>query len=551
MNDELQRCPNCGAYVMSGDDICPRCDAHLRQDAPRRPATPDLDDPDKTDVFVLPKAPQAAAIYAAADPAGDDLKATDIFEVPADTAGDATSPDAVTAGDAATSPAADRDIIADDAPTLPPDTPALTDVYPAAEVDAEPELEPAADQAPAGLPVLDVTDMPTMQMNDLRESPENLLDDDAPTPLAEETALPDVYPAAPALALEAELEPEPVDLTSDPPLTDVFPAASAAKVDAEPEPEPDDLASTQPGTGRVAEAKPPILNAETMPTMQMGDLRAEASAEDAMHVTVPSPGTPSSTSTPYVIPPAPYTPPPMPTPAPPAFITPPPVPYAAHAGHYAPQQPAAGIDPALAYVQQRVQAYRQGGYRVETHGQYEASLRYGKRLSVGTLILALVTLIGALWYLVILAVSGFTADTVYVVLENDGRVYEDGPGAAHIRRQRSRGGRRWSAFGLVIFFISLLLAIPLGLVAGVVLTQDRYQAALREAYPAVTLFEEQFSAADAYPDDVALVKDGAVVFSIAAVLTLIGLWGGLTLFVIGTVHASAYRVHVPPLPGWA
>ena len=83
------------------------------------------------------------------------------------------------------------------------------------------------------------------------------------------------------------------------------------------------------------------------------------------------------------------------------------------------------------------------------------------------------------------------------------------------------------------------------------LTRGRYQAALREADPAGTLFEERFSDAQADPDDVKLAETGAVVYAILAVVAVLGVWGGATLFVIGTVHAGAYRVAVPPLPGYA
>jgi uncharacterized membrane protein (DUF2068 family) len=98
--------------------------------------------------------------------------------------------------------------------------------------------------------------------------------------------------------------------------------------------------------------------------------------------------------------------------------------------------------------------------------------------------------------------------------------------------------------------ICLVLVIGLGAVAGIVLRNERYQAALREAYPAVTLFEEHFSATQADPADVNLAKDGAVAYAIIAGIAGVGLWGGMTLWVIGTIHAKTYRVHVPPLPGW-
>ncbi|MBN1565831.1 MAG: hypothetical protein JXA10_18455 [Anaerolineae bacterium] len=233
---------------------------------------------------------------------------------------------------------------------------------------------------------------------------------------------------------------------------------------------------------------------------------------------------------------APYTPPP------PVHILPP--------TYTPPVYTPAAVPPTIAFLQQRVDEYRRGGYRLRAHRPDEAVLSYGKNLGVGGWVLALLSIIGALWYLMLLALSGFQRDSVYIVLESDGYVYEDGPGAAHVRRQRTRVGRRWAAFGVVILVVSLLLTIGLGIVGGIVLTQERYQAALREAYPAVTLFEEQFSATKAAPDDVQLAKDGAVVFAILGGIALVGLWGGATLVVIGSIHAGAYQVRVPALPGW-
>ncbi len=246
----------------------------------------------------------------------------------------------------------------------------------------------------------------------------------------------------------------------------------------------------------------------------------------------------------YLVPPAPYTPPPpvQAAPPPPQIAPPGYAPY----GYGAPQ-----AAPPQAAFHQRVQAYVQGGYRVQSHRAYDAALVCGKSLGVAGWLLALISVVGALWYLLILLLSGLRSDTVYITLESDGYVYEEGPGAAHVRRQRARTGQRWGAFGVIVFFVSLLLALVLGVVASIVLTQDRYQAALREAYPAVTLFEERFSSTPADPEDVALAKDAAVAFSILAGIAAVGLWGGATLFVIGTIHARAYRTPVPPLPGYA
>lgn len=226
----------------------------------------------------------------------------------------------------------------------------------------------------------------------------------------------------------------------------------------------------------------------------------------------------------YIVPPAPYTPPPA------VYGLP------ASAGHV--------------YLQQRVADYALGGYRVHSHAPTQAMLSCGKNLGVGGWMLALITGIGFAWYLLTLALSGFATDRVYITLEADGRVYEDGPGAAHIRRARARTGRRWALFGGAVLVLSLLLVLVLGVVAWVYLSDDGHQAALREAYPAITLFEERFSAVEPDPDDVSLARDGFIAWAVLLGIAAVGVWGGATLTVIGTVHHGAYRVPVPPLPGW-
>ncbi len=230
-------------------------------------------------------------------------------------------------------------------------------------------------------------------------------------------------------------------------------------------------------------------------------------------------------------------------PPPPAFIAPP-------APVYSPPPMAAPLAPGLAYLQQRVNDYLRGGYRLHQRTATAAVLSRGKALGAGGWLLALLTGIGLAWYLLLLLFSGLRADRVYITLEGDGLVYEDGPGAAHVRRGRARAGRRWALFGAVVFALSLLLALMLGAVAAVYLRSDTNQAALREAYPAITLFEERFSAVEAQPDDVALARDGFVAWVILAGVAVVGMWGGATLFVVGTIHHGAFRVSVPPLPGW-
>ena len=233
-----------------------------------------------------------------------------------------------------------------------------------------------------------------------------------------------------------------------------------------------------------------------------------------------------------ILPPPPFIAPPVPAYTPPRLE--PPHPFA----------------PGLAYLQQRANAYLRGGYRLHQRTETVAVLSRGKSLGVGGWILALLTGIGLAWYMLLLIFSGLRADRVFITLENDGLVYEDGSGAAHVRRARARAGRRWALFGAAVFALSLLLALMLGAVAVVYLRTETNQAALREAYPAITLFEERFSAVQADPDDVALARDGFVAWVILAGVAVVGLWGGATLFVVGTIHHSAYRVSVPPLPGW-
>jgi len=250
----------------------------------------------------------------------------------------------------------------------------------------------------------------------------------------------------------------------------------------------------------------------------------------------------------YIIPPAPYTPPPVPVPIP--MPAPPPM-MAAPVPLMPPPQYGPRPMSGTAYLQQRGQAYQRAGYQIEVSAPYEAALRRGKPLSFQAWMLALVSIIGFVWYVLIQMMSGFGKDHVYVTLEPDGRVYEDGPGAAHIRRQRSRTGRRWSIFGFVLLSVSLIVLLILAGIGAAALSQDRFQYALRKAYPAVSLFEDRLRSGEASDADIELMKNGAVVFSIVGGIGLLGLWGGATLFVVGAVHASAYRSKVPPLPGYA
>lgn len=305
--------------------------------------------------------------------------------------------------------------------------------------------------------------------------------------------------------------------------TDLAPA-EVPPVDAPSEEDPEGTA-THLETGIVV----PVIDESELPT---------ADYRPGEKVIRPAPAAAPTTFNlpPILIPPAPPTPVRAPIPDP-AWITPPPAPLPAYR--------AAAPD----RLGQRVQVYQRGGYRLHSRTAHAATLSRGKTMGMIGWLLAFISIIGALWYLLLAALGGFRADRVYITREADGSLYEDGAGAAHVRQQRARVGQRWAIFGGLIFAACLLLAILLGIAGGIVTAQDRYQAALRDAYPAVTLFEERFSQAEADPDDVALVKDGAVAYAILAGIAGVGLWGGATLFVIGTIHAGAYRVTVPPLPG--
>jgi len=433
VSQELQQCPHCGAYVLSGDAICPRCGHSLE------PAVPDE--------------------RAAPDP-----------------------------------------------PTV---------IFPAPQEDNSPDPQTAIFRAPEG-----------------EESPA------ADTIAAEGSASP-----AGGEPLDAALAPEPEEARPQPP--EVLPgpaeeALAAREDDSDDVPAPDFTALFPPEEVE-AEARlpfqdtdhraPEIVRKDT-PTHLAGAVRTvppvEVEAEPLQERTQITPSR-QVVGPGYIVPPAPYTPPPF-TPMPAVYGSPPGSGYV--------------------YLQQRVAEYIQGGYRVHSYTPAQAVLSCGKNLGVGGWVLALITVIGFAWYLLILALSGFAADRVYITLEADGRVYEEGPGAAHIRRGRARAGRRWALFGGAVLALSLLLALVLGAVATTYLRDDAHQAALREAYPAITLFEERFSDVEADPDDVPLARDGLVVWIVLAGIAAVGVWGGATLVVIGTVHHGAYRVPVLPLPGW-
>lgn len=201
------------------------------------------------------------------------------------------------------------------------------------------------------------------------------------------------------------------------------------------------------------------------------------------------------------------------------------------------------------YLEQRMNAYRQGGYDFLSRSPYQITMAYGKPLNLLWWLTAILSGVGLLWYLMIMLFSGFRKDKVYLVLERDGAIYEDGAGAAHTRRRRARIGQRWGMIGVVIFFLSLLWLA--GMVVGGILALDEYRAELEAAYPTVSIFAADPNTpppTNLNPEDVRMAENGLLAFSVLTALAGIGVFSGLLLTIVGYLHGAAYRVNVPPLP---
>ncbi|HLA44524.1 MAG TPA: hypothetical protein VJZ27_13860 [Aggregatilineales bacterium] len=231
---------------------------------------------------------------------------------------------------------------------------------------------------------------------------------------------------------------------------------------------------------------------------------------------------------PGTIPPAPYTPPPL------REATASVMPYSF---------------PSNYYLEQRITAYRQGGYDLVNYTPYQVTMTCGKSIGFFWWLLAMFSGIGLLWYFMILLTSGFSKDRVYLIIERDGTLYEDGTGAAHVRRQRAKVGRRWGFLGVVIFFLALMWFIVMIIAA--VLGVNRYRAELQAAYPSVSLFASGDNpVTEVNPDAISNAESGVLAFSILFGLSLIVIVIGLLLTIVGYLHGSAYDVRVIPLPAY-
>lgn len=202
--------------------------------------------------------------------------------------------------------------------------------------------------------------------------------------------------------------------------------------------------------------------------------------------------------------------------------------------------------PSNYYMEQRLAAYRQGGYQLINYSPYQATLAYGKPIGFFWWILAALSGIGFFWYFIIMMSSGFSKDRVYLIVERDGTLYEDGAGAAHVRRQRSRVGRRWGFLGVIIFFVCLLWFI--GLVTLSVVGINEYRAELSAAYPEVEVFTERDENVSVNADDIATAESAVLAISVLFAISTLGILSGLALIVVGYLHNAAYDVRVLPLP---
>lgn len=221
-------------------------------------------------------------------------------------------------------------------------------------------------------------------------------------------------------------------------------------------------------------------------------------------------------------------------PLPPAPLSPPPV-----------EQSLASMP--LGYsMQQRINAYAQGGYRMQGYFQNEAIMTYGKPLSFGWWIFGSATIFGIFWYFLILLVSGFQRDKVYILLEPDGHVYEDGAGAAHVRQRRAQNARRWGVFGIFMVLISVF-SLFLVIMATAVLT-DRYVDELNAAYPEFGIFDSDVDPERIDTNTVDNIEIAVVAIVILFSLSLSGIIIGATMAFTGYMQASIYQVRVAPLP---
>ncbi|HVO68745.1 MAG TPA: hypothetical protein VMT24_01785, partial [Aggregatilineaceae bacterium] len=356
MSHDVQRCPHCGAYVMGERTICPRCDHPLNE--------PPSDRDSVSDSYLLADESGAAGDQAAPEagsagiPLDDQLVSGEGLEAPAQDRWNAATTQLPQAGPImAGTPnepveAGDEGSIGDLPGSLPDEREDLSaqetgSVGPESGAPVIPEaedgLEPAAEaEAPLGVP-MSTADAAAVSGADQGEGWR------AMEPEADDT--PESAPRAADTARSG------VEEGQGPPQPEGVAVGAPEPVETQPHLEE-----------QLGEPAEPEVDAAELPTARYATDSDEPAPEAGSTIVAGISHRQAGLAHPaYIVPPAPYTPPPVPSPLPPAWITPPPAPAYALPVEYG------YSDPAAAYFQQRVQAYIRGGYRVHVHGPQEAT----------------------------------------------------------------------------------------------------------------------------------------------------------------------------------
>lgn len=511
MSTDLRICPHCGASVSGIADQCPRCDG-LLEPIQTEPLPRSLDD-EEAEVLLMRPGSLASSVISA--PPQDENPPANI---------------------------GDEAIVLPDTDTKPTEQSSAEE-----QLQGEPLEEPVsileasnpADEVEALVPIL-----PEPEPND---TPINLVEATAEIPLATlQGAVTDDMqnrPEPSSEALEARRESTP------PHGLNILVEDSGSLVLSEPETvhEADVLSEVTPpefpaeNSDSVAFSFENSKTAPLPPTEPNGGSTTFPRPAQPVPDPAPLPIVETQPKMPAVhIPPAPFTPPPpMPIMSQANTYVAPSPPMMPNYGAPAPQSPSY-------WLQQRQQAYLLGNYRLQQQKPNEIVLSYGKSLSFFWWVVGLMSGVGILWYFFILLLSGFRRDTVYVILEPDGYIYEEGSGAAHIRRRRSRTARRWGVLSLVLSIVSLF-AIFLIAIAALVLVRQ-YPDELNQAYPEIPIFNEAVNPSTLDNTLVQNVKVVVLVLAILMGLSVVGVIGGILMAIASYIHAAAFQVDVAPLP---
>ncbi|MCI0708866.1 MAG: hypothetical protein L0154_01775 [Chloroflexi bacterium] len=264
--------------------------------------------------------------------------------------------------------------------------------------------------------------------------------------------------------------------------------------------------------------------------------------------------TPQTSTQQVVIPAAPFTPPPQTKQMLAVQVTPQIAPYSSQPAIPYGQRPyptpyeQQQAMPSDYWLRQRVQAYGLGGYKMEAQNQWEALLSIGKGMPTLWWIITILSGFGLIWYFMMLLFSGFKRDKVYIGLEPDGYVFEEGAGSAHIRRRRERNSRRWAVAGIIFAILSIILFFLLLVGASVVV--NSYEQELAAAFPEFQLFED----VEVTEEVTAIDRENAELIGFLMIILFamsgVGIVGGFMVAIISYIQAAAYRVHVAPLPGY-